>query len=53
MGLAADWVVAPQNRGDFMQTARMLGLIPVDEGSHIHVQRYEAGLLPAYLFPAE
>lgn len=53
LGLAGDWVVPAEYKGQFLQTARFLGLVPVDEGSHIHVQRYAAGLLPASLFPKE
>ena len=53
LGLAGDWVVPEQYRDQFMGVARFLGCYPVDEGSHIHVQRYEAGTLPAMLFPGE
>lgn len=53
LALAGDWVVSEEYKGQFLQTAAFLGLIAIDEGSHIHVQRYEAGALPAHLFPGE
>ena len=53
LGLAGDWVVPPQYREQFKQVATFLGLIAVEEHDHVHVQRYEAGALPALLFPGE
>ena len=53
LGLAGDWVVGAEYRDAFIQVARFLGLVAIDEETHIHVQRYEAGALPAHLFPGE
>lgn len=53
LALAVDAVVDPQLQEHFLDACRFLGLIPIVEGDHIHVQRYEAGLLPAYLFRGE
>jgi hypothetical protein len=53
LGLAGDWVVPHEFRQHFLDVCTFLELTAVDEGSHIHVQRFEAGRLPANLFPAE
>jgi hypothetical protein len=50
LGLAGDWVVEPADRPRFLQTAAFLGLVAVEEASHVHVQRYEAGLIPGAVF---
>lgn len=53
MALAIDVVLEDAQVERFIETARWLGLTPVRERGHIHVQRYEAGTLPAYLFRGE
>ena len=53
LGLAVDWVVPAEYRDQFIQVARFLGLVALDQGHYIHVQRYAAGTLPAHLFPDE
>lgn len=53
LALALDLAVPETEKARLVATAHMLGLIPIDEGSHVHVQRYEAGILPAFLFRGE
>lgn len=50
LGLAVDFVVPFEQRGDFEGIARLLHLVPVNEGSHVHVQRYPAGTIPPSVF---
>jgi len=53
LGLGIDVVVPEADRARALQVARFLGLVAIDEGNHIHIQRYEAGTLPAFLFRGE
>lgn len=54
MGLAVD-VLPPQDRKQrtrLLELARSHGLVPIDEGDHVHLQRYDASPPGAY-FAAE
>lgn len=48
LGLA--WDVAGADQDEFARRARMRGLTVVDEGDHVHVQRYPAGVIPAWVY---
>jgi uncharacterized protein YcbK (DUF882 family) len=53
LALAIDVQVSPGQMERLLDAARWLGLYPIRERNHVHVQRYEAGLLPAFLFGGE
>lgn len=53
LALAFDVVLPESQIEGFVETCRWMGLHPVRERDHVHVQRYEAGLLPARLFRGE
>jgi hypothetical protein len=53
LALALDLAVPSDAQERLVQTARWLSLFPIVERGHVHVQRYEAGLLPAHLFDRE
>lgn len=44
-GLAADFEVPRVALGHVLEVARGVGLIPVNEGDHVHVQLFQAGAL--------
>jgi len=57
LGLAGDYVLPRGEVQAFMQSARDLGLSPVDEtvktkgtGPHVHVQAYPAGVIPRQVY---
>lgn len=48
-GLAADVVPASGQRNQLTASLRAAGLIVIDEGNHLHIQRLPAGTLAGYL----
>jgi len=44
-GLAWDLAVPPQIAAQVVDTARQLGLVAVDERTHVHIQAFPAGAL--------
>jgi len=50
VALAVD-LVGPDVR-EFQRRARAAGLVAIDEGDHLHVQRYPAGVIPENVFAA-
>lgn len=51
LGWAVDWqlVERSQNR-EMVSLANLIGLVGVDEGDHVHVQMYPAGVIPKSLY---
>lgn len=45
VGLAVD-VLPPADRARLLELASAWGLTPIDEGDHVHIQRYRAGSAP-------
>jgi hypothetical protein len=43
LGLAVDVVLPPSERADFVALCEYVGLVAIDEGTHVHVQRFPAG----------
>lgn len=56
LGLAVDiggtpgYPISRQARIWVADAMRAVGLVPVDEGNHVHVQAYVRGTLPGWLF---
>lgn len=48
LGLGLD--VEVQDRTKFAQAARRAGLVAVDEGTHVHLQAFQAGVIPRQVF---
>jgi len=51
LGWAADFTGPRDESTAFVQLARQRGLVAVDEGDHVHVQMYPAGVIPDRFFP--
>jgi hypothetical protein len=50
--LATAWDVAGPDQNVYAARARDVGLVVVDEGDHVHVQLYRAGVIPDRIFAA-
>lgn len=50
--LAIAWDVVGPDALVYAQRARAAGLVVIEEGDHVHVQRYPRGVLPAALYDA-
>ena len=48
--LATAWDVAGPDQNTYASRAAAVGLVVIDEGDHVHVQLFRAGLIPQYLF---
>lgn len=48
--LATAWDVAGAGQNTFAARARDAGLVVVDEGTHVHVQLYPRGVIPAWVY---
>ncbi len=48
---AVDWQMPRGQNRDMVNLARELGMVGVDEGDHVHVQMYPAGVIPKTFFP--
>ena len=51
LGWAVDWQLptSAQNR-EMVALANRIGLVGIDEGDHVHVQMYPAGVIPKTLY---
>lgn len=47
---AADWALPPGQNRHMVNLALELGMVGVDEGDHVHVQMYPAGVIPKTFF---
>lgn len=50
LGWAVDWSLDPGRNRDLVRVAEEIGLVGVDEGDHVHVQMYPAGVIPKTLY---
>lgn len=50
---AADFSLPRDRHAALIADARLLGLVAIDEGDHIHVQMFPAGVIPARFFPRQ
>ena len=50
--LAIAWDVVGPDALEYARRARAAGLVVIEEGDHVHVQRYARGILPAELYTA-
>jgi len=48
---AVDWAMPRGENRDMVLLARELGMVGVDEGDHVHIQMYPAGVIPKTFFP--
>jgi len=48
--LATAWDVAGPDQNVYAARARAAGLVVIDEGDHVHVQLYRAGLVPTWIY---
>lgn len=52
LAFAADWgSLDAQDRQQMVTLARAVGMTAIDEGDHVHVQMFPAGVIPARFFP--
>ncbi len=51
LGWAVDFAGPRDENARMVAVARQLGLVAVDEGDHVHLQMFPAGVVPARLFP--
>jgi uncharacterized protein YcbK (DUF882 family) len=47
LGLAVDLVPAGGSRSELLRRLRAAGLVALDEGDHVHVQAFSAGVVPS------
>jgi len=47
---AVDWKAPPGRNREMVRLAQDLGMVGVDEGDHVHVQMYPAGIIPKTFF---
>lgn len=47
LGLAVDVVPVGGSRSELLRRLRAAGLVALDEGDHVHVQAFPAGVIPA------
>lgn len=50
LGWALDWALPPGQNHDMVHLAEQLGMVGVDEGDHVHVQIFPAGVIPKTFF---
>ncbi len=48
--IATAWDVAGGDMRVYAARARAAGLVVIDEGDHVHVQLYTAGVVPSWIF---
>ena len=48
---AVDWTGPRDEAQRFVAVAQSLGVVAIDEGDHVHVQMYPAGVIPSSFFP--
>ena len=48
--IATAWDVAGPDQDLYLARARAAGLTAIDEGDHVHVQLYRAGLVPPWIY---
>ena len=45
LGWAVDWALPRERHRAMVELAREFGLVAIDEGDHVHVQMYPAGVI--------
>jgi hypothetical protein len=50
--IATAWDVAGPDQNVYMQRAQAAGLVAINEGDHVHVQLYRAGVVPDSVYDA-
>jgi len=53
LGWAADFAGPRDEARQMMLLANQIGLVAIDEGDHVHVQMFRAGVVPASFFPRQ
>jgi hypothetical protein len=51
LGWAADFSLPRDEHLALVQLAQGFGMVAIDEGDHVHVQMYPAGVVPRRFFP--